>query len=281
MQTGEVVFRSSENTKDVTSQTSITVDGQHLVGIYEENSNDDSGSCYISIRLNDVQRYGELFIFDSYDHIVYINDFVCKGVIVKGKGKKLLFDVLSYIRSIKGKKTYVTLLAASKERVVNGVLKRSNDEKLMTYYKRLGFQKIDEIDGLMYGNIETIMMACSPENFKSLPDPDPPMRLAAAAAAAASAAPVDRKEPDPAYFSDSTVAPLDSEFEYDSDTSHDGGKNRKYKTKTRKYRTKTRKNKKSKKRWSLKYKKSINCKRPRGFSQRQYCKYGRKKSYKK
>jgi len=30
--------------------------------------------------------------------------------------------------------------------------------------------------------------------------------------------------------------------------------------------------------WSLKYKRSINCKRPRGFSQRQHCKYGRKKS---
>jgi hypothetical protein len=45
-----------------------------------------------------------------------------------------------------------------------------------------------------------------------------------------------------------------------------------------KYTMKTRKNKKSKKRWSLKYKKSINCNRPRGFSQRQYCKYGRKKS---
>lgn len=28
--------------------------------------------------------------------------------------------------------------------------------------------------------------------------------------------------------------------------------------------------------WSAKYKKSINCKRPRGFSQRQHCKYGRK-----
>jgi len=28
--------------------------------------------------------------------------------------------------------------------------------------------------------------------------------------------------------------------------------------------------------WSLKYKKSINCKRPRGFSQKQYCKYGKK-----
>ncbi len=32
--------------------------------------------------------------------------------------------------------------------------------------------------------------------------------------------------------------------------------------------------------WSMKYKKSINCKRPMGFSQRQHCKYGRK-SWKK
>ena len=30
------------------------------------------------------------------------------------------------------------------------------------------------------------------------------------------------------------------------------------------------------KKWSLKYKKSINCNRPRGFSQRQHCKYGAK-----
>jgi thiol-disulfide isomerase/thioredoxin len=29
--------------------------------------------------------------------------------------------------------------------------------------------------------------------------------------------------------------------------------------------------------WSLKYKNSINCKHPKGFSQRQHCKYGRKK----
>lgn len=45
-------------------------------------------------------------------------------------------------------------------------------------------------------------------------------------------------------------------------------------------RIQTRKNKikitKRSKKWSLKYKKSINCRRPRGFSQRQYCKYGRK-----
>jgi len=40
------------------------------------------------------------------------------------------------------------------------------------------------------------------------------------------------------------------------------------------------KNNKTKKliggKWSLKYKKSINCKRPKGFSQKQYCKYSRK-----
>ena len=27
--------------------------------------------------------------------------------------------------------------------------------------------------------------------------------------------------------------------------------------------------------WSIKYKKSINCNRPKGFSQKQHCKYGR------
>jgi hypothetical protein len=35
-------------------------------------------------------------------------------------------------------------------------------------------------------------------------------------------------------------------------------------------------NKKQKRKWSMKYKKSINCKRPKGFSQKNYCKYGRK-----
>jgi hypothetical protein len=35
--------------------------------------------------------------------------------------------------------------------------------------------------------------------------------------------------------------------------------------------------KKTRKKWSRKYKLSINCKRPKGFSQKQYCKYGRKK----
>jgi len=31
-----------------------------------------------------------------------------------------------------------------------------------------------------------------------------------------------------------------------------------------------------KRKWSMKYKHSINCKKPKGFSQKQYCKYGRK-----
>jgi hypothetical protein len=41
----------------------------------------------------------------------------------------------------------------------------------------------------------------------------------------------------------------------------------------------TQKNNKTNKRggkWSLKYKRSINCNRPKGFSQKQHCKYGRK-----
>ena len=42
----------------------------------------------------------------------------------------------------------------------------------------------------------------------------------------------------------------------------------------------TRSNKKMKRKWSIKYKKSINCNKPKGFSQKQYCKYGRK-TYKK
>jgi thiol-disulfide isomerase/thioredoxin len=45
--------------------------------------------------------------------------------------------------------------------------------------------------------------------------------------------------------------------------------------KTRKTRRHKKYNKKGGK-WSRKYKRSINCKRPRGFSQKQYCKYGRK-----
>jgi len=33
---------------------------------------------------------------------------------------------------------------------------------------------------------------------------------------------------------------------------------------------------KKKKKWSKKYKKTINCRKPKGFSQKQYCKFGKK-----
>jgi thiol-disulfide isomerase/thioredoxin len=54
-----------------------------------------------------------------------------------------------------------------------------------------------------------------------------------------------------------------------------GGKTRKTR-KTRKMRLGQRAGK-----WSMKYKKSINCKKPKGFSQKQHCKYGRKRWSKK
>jgi hypothetical protein len=47
----------------------------------------------------------------------------------------------------------------------------------------------------------------------------------------------------------------------------------KHKSKKQPKKKATRKSRK----WSMKYKKSINCKKPKGFSQKQHCKYGRKK----
>lgn len=41
--------------------------------------------------------------------------------------------------------------------------------------------------------------------------------------------------------------------------------------------TKKRLTKGKRHKWSRKYKNSINCRRPKGFSQKQYCKYGRNK----
>lgn len=51
-------------------------------------------------------------------------------------------------------------------------------------------------------------------------------------------------------------------------------------TRTRKRTRRNRKTKTKKRyggKWSLKYKNSINCRKPKGFSQKQHCKYGRKK----
>lgn len=55
---------------------------------------------------------------------------------------------------------------------------------------------------------------------------------------------------------------------FDSEYDLSGGKKNK---------SKTRKQKRGARKWSLKYKKSIHCNQPHGFSQKQYCKYGRRK----
>jgi hypothetical protein len=70
---------------------------------------------------------------------------------------------------------------------------------------------------------------------------------------------------------------LENEWKRYKEKSH-GGKSRKYRNFS-KNRNKTKNNNKNKKprKWSQKYKDSINCKRPKGFSQKQHCKYGRKK----
>jgi len=62
---------------------------------------------------------------------------------------------------------------------------------------------------------------------------------------------------------------------------HNGGKSKSKTNKTNKTNKKTKMNRTKKYykrggKWSLKYKKSINCRHPKGFSQRQHCKYGRK-----
>jgi hypothetical protein len=54
--------------------------------------------------------------------------------------------------------------------------------------------------------------------------------------------------------------------------------NKKSKNRTKKSKNNTKKQKPKKGgKWSLKYKRSIDCKHPKGFSQKQHCKYGRKK----
>ena len=55
----------------------------------------------------------------------------------------------------------------------------------------------------------------------------------------------------------------------------EGGKRSTKKRSTKKQRS--RRHGKQLRHWSAKYKRSINCSRPKGFSQKQYCKYGRNK----
>jgi thiol-disulfide isomerase/thioredoxin len=63
-----------------------------------------------------------------------------------------------------------------------------------------------------------------------------------------------------------------NEWLKDKTQNQKGGRKRK----TLKRNKKSNKYRKTRGKWSLKYKKKINCNYPKGFSQRQHCKYGRK-----
>ena len=62
-----------------------------------------------------------------------------------------------------------------------------------------------------------------------------------------------------------------------------GGKKRRMRNRSNKHITRKKNSKKTQRKshrggkWSLKYKRSIDCNNPKGFSQKQHCKYGRKK----
>ena len=71
----------------------------------------------------------------------------------------------------------------------------------------------------------------------------------------------------------STTSPYDV---YNRIESNDKKLKKKYSSNNKTRRSKIRKNKKRGGKWSRKYKASINCSKPKGFSQKQYCKYGRK-----
>jgi thiol-disulfide isomerase/thioredoxin len=72
----------------------------------------------------------------------------------------------------------------------------------------------------------------------------------------------------------STTSPYDV---YNRIESKDKKSKKKYSSNNKTRRSKIRKNKSKRGgKWSRKYKASINCSKPKGFSQKQYCKYGRK-----
>ncbi len=77
---------------------------------------------------------------------------------------------------------------------------------------------------------------------------------------------------DSEHISYEELAKIKADLKQMGITDHNGGyKKRKSNRKRPSKRTRTRKHK-----WSLKYKRSIDCNHPKGFSQRQHCKYGRK-----
>jgi len=242
--------------QEIRSRIQIVRQNQIVTGEYINATTRDQENCKVTILLYDEMGYADTLGVNRQS-IISIHSFEC-GVPLEYK-KKLLFCVLEYIRDKVRTKMHTTTVAFSKELGLEGI----------------GAEEF-YFDGkmVMEGEINKIMKACWPEKYTE---------------------PIHTPAP-PAVFSSSTPSYYPSPSQSQSQSSYSGSykpgsvhstsveppdrSGGKKNNTNRKYTMKTRKNKKSKKRWSLKYKKSINCKRPRGFSQRQYCKYGRKKNLK-
>lgn len=194
---------------------------------------------YIHINLDDYGQYAGV-MKQKPQALIFIKKFMSLPLNAPiESANRLVFNVLSLARELRGQ-TVVTIVTFDKK--INKKLYMMDAIKTTARPLKLTFNSTDRKKRNKYGMYITNGMYMLINSVMMALDPE---RYAVLTR--------------PAVFEDS-----------------DGGGKKNHTN--RKYTMKTRKNKKSKKRWSLKYKKSINCKRPRGFSQRQYCKYGRKKS---
>ena len=239
------------NSQEIKSKIKIVRQNNIVTGTgeYINATTSDQKECKVTILLHDgMDCAGTLG--KNPNLIISIDSFKCEAPLEYKK--KLLFCVLKYIRDTVRKEIHTTTVTFSKELGLEGI----------------GAEEFNFEGGkAMEGEINKIMNACWNEIYT-----DPIHTASPAVFSSVSST--------PNYASQSqSQSPYSGIYQPGSVPSTSVEPNRfggKKNHTNRKYTMKSRKNKKSKKRWSLKYKKSINCKRPRGFSQRQYCKYGRK-----
>lgn len=241
------------NSQEIKSKIKIVRQNDIVTGTgeYINATTRDRKECKVTILLHDgMDCAGTLG--KNPNLIISIDSFKCE-VPLEYK-KKLLFCVLKYIRDTVRKEIHTTTVTFSKELGLEGI----------------GAEEFNFEGGkAMEGEINEIMKACWLEKYTN------PIHTASLAVFSSSVSST------PSYYTSQSQSqtPYSGNYQPGSVPSTSvepkrfGGKKNHT---NRKYTMKTRKNKKSKKKWSLKYKRSINCKRPRGFSQRQYCKYGLK-----
>jgi hypothetical protein len=242
--------------QEIRSRIQIVRQNQIVTGEYINATTRDQENCKVTILLYDEMGYADTLGVKPQS-IISIHSFKCGVEVPLEYKKKLLFCVLEYIRDKVRTKMHTTTVAFSKELELEGI----GAEEF--YFDR---------KMVMEGEINKIMKACWPEKYTE------PIHTPAPTAVFSSVSTSYCPSPSPSQSQSSySGSSIPGSGSTSVEPRRSGGKKNHT---NKKYTMKTRKNKKSKKRWSLKYKKSINCKRPRGFSQRQYCKYGRKKNLK-